>query len=111
MSKSAATSAWLRSPRRATRTTSRLNSGGNFLGTATSFLRDPVPQNRCQPEVQQSRRGSMAGSDDNRGAYEDRQTADSACTNVIDSTASSGPGGSTSTRAVSTVGADDLVGT
>ena len=39
ISKSAATSATFRSPRRATATTSRLNSGGNFLGMATSFLR------------------------------------------------------------------------
>src|SRR5215212_3436587 len=54
MSKSAATSAWLRSPRRATRTTSRLNSGGNFFGTATSSPRDLVPQKWCQLNLQQS---------------------------------------------------------
>src|SRR3954463_10995253 len=54
MSKSAATSAWLRSPRRATRTTSRLNSGGNFLGTTTSSPRDKIPQNECQLKSQQS---------------------------------------------------------
>ena len=46
----------IRSPRRATRTTSRLNSGGNFLGTATSFQRDLVPQMECQPARQQSLR-------------------------------------------------------
>src|SRR5690606_6122639 len=56
MSKSDATSACVRSPRRATRTTSRLNSGGNFLGTATSFQQDLVPQMECQPILQQSRR-------------------------------------------------------
>ncbi len=50
----ASASAWLRSPRRATRTTSRLNSGGNFFGTGTSFLRDHVPQMECQPVLQQS---------------------------------------------------------
>ena len=39
MSNSAATSLTVRSPRRATVTTSRLNSGGNLLGIGTSFLR------------------------------------------------------------------------
>jgi hypothetical protein len=41
-SKSAATSATVRSPRRATVATSRLNSCGNFLGMVTSF---------CEPEL------------------------------------------------------------
>ena len=36
-------------------TTSRLNSGGNFFGIATSFLQDLVPQNRCQPNLPQTR--------------------------------------------------------
>ena len=49
------TSREVRSPRRATVTTSRLNSGGNFFGIATSALRDLVPQNRCQPNLQQTR--------------------------------------------------------
>src|SRR3954452_21516348 len=61
MSKSAATSAWLRSPRRATRTTSRLNSGRNFLGTATSFQRDLVPQMECQSALQQSQADAVFG--------------------------------------------------
>ncbi len=42
-------------PRRATRTTSRLNSGGNFFGTATSSPQDKIPQNECQLKSQQSR--------------------------------------------------------
>jgi len=46
--------------RRATRTTSRLKSGGNLFGTATSSLRDLVTQKRCQPNLQQSLRGRTA---------------------------------------------------
>jgi hypothetical protein len=59
-----AASAWLRSPRRATRTTSRLNSGGNFLGTATSSPRDKIPQNECQLDLQQSRTASATSAAD-----------------------------------------------
>src|SRR5581483_417538 len=54
MSKSAATSLIFRSPRRATATTSRLNSGGNLFGIATSFPRDLVPRKKCQPNAQQT---------------------------------------------------------
>lgn len=54
MSEADATSACVRSPRRATRTTSHLNSGGNSLGTATSFQQDLVPQMECPPILQQS---------------------------------------------------------
>src|SRR5581483_1974443 len=53
-SKSAATSLIVRSPRRATVTTSRLNSGGNFLGIATSFPPDHVGRKRCQPNPRQT---------------------------------------------------------
>lgn len=42
--------------RRAARTTSRLELGGNFPGTLTSFLQNLVPQMECQPTLQQSRR-------------------------------------------------------
>src|SRR5581483_9189088 len=55
-SKSAATSLIVRSTRRATVTTSRLNSGGNFLGIATSFPPDHVGRKRCQPNPRQTRR-------------------------------------------------------
>jgi hypothetical protein len=54
ISKSAATSARVRSPRRATRTTSRLTSGGNFLGMGTSFPPGHAGRKRCQPNLQQS---------------------------------------------------------
>jgi hypothetical protein len=53
-SKSAATSARVRSPRRATVTTSRLNSGGNFLGISTSFPPDTAGRKRCQPDPRQT---------------------------------------------------------
>jgi hypothetical protein len=44
----------LRSPLRETITTSRLNSGGYFLGIATSFPRNNSPRNVCQPNLPQS---------------------------------------------------------
>ena len=53
MSTSAATSAWVRSPRRATRTTPRSYSSGNF-GTETSSLRGCAPQNGSRPNPQQT---------------------------------------------------------
>lgn len=53
-SKSAATSATVRSPRRATATTYRLNSAGALLGTATSFPPGSPGRKRCQPNPRQT---------------------------------------------------------
>ncbi len=68
MSKSAATSARVRSPRRATATTSRVNSGRNFFGMATSSPCGQTPHKKCQPiprlgSCRRPRRAKQPGAD------------------------------------------------
>ena len=74
--KSTATSARVNSPRRATVTTSRLNSSGNCLGMTSILPQGNAQQTRCQPNLRQTQtldptRHRLTRSDDRRGDHPD----------------------------------------